>query len=75
MPIIQYESESFGVGYRIKFMENDFVFNSGNGLFERVKPDVKFDLNAIDTKDFRSVVTTKNTMLIPMKKFNEVLKE
>ena len=58
-------------------MENKYFFDESRELFVRLKPNVKFNLQNLETKEKsgKSEDYEKNSLLIPMKKFNEVLKE
>ncbi|CAD8051496.1 unnamed protein product [Paramecium sonneborni] len=58
----------------IYFMENKYFYDETKELFVRLKPNVKFNLENLERQQ-KTEEYEKNSLLIPMKKFNEVLKE
>lgn len=55
-------------------MENKYFYDEAKELFIRLKPNVKFNLENLERQE-KTEEYEKNSLLIPMKKFNEVLKE
>lgn len=55
-------------------MENKYIYDETKESFIRLKPNVKFNLKNLENHE-KLEEYEKNSLLIPMKKFNEVLKE
>ncbi|CAK72470.1 unnamed protein product (macronuclear) [Paramecium tetraurelia] len=58
----------------IQFMENKYFYDQTKESFTRQKPNVKFNLQNLESLE-KLEEYEKNSLLIPMKKFNEVLKD
>jgi hypothetical protein len=56
-------------------MESKFIFSADRSTFVQLKPDVHFDLAMPYPKPTNSHLWDKNSLLVPMKKFNDILKE
>ena len=62
--------------YFIRFMESKYILDENKKQFVQLKPNVKFDLQNVHAQQPQRYNNfDKNSLLIPMKKFNDILRE